>query len=77
MNFTQPGQPAVGSVLSSPLNNSTTVCLSYHGGGQRLYVAYGAAHESRVQVVDCLHTGKVDRPSLRLQGEHIRVLKAS
>ena len=73
MDFTQAGKPAVGSVING--YRTPAVSMSYHGSGKRLFVAN--AEESRIQVIDCLNTGKVDRPALRVEREKIHILEAS
>lgn len=73
MDFSQADKPAIGSVISG--YRTPAVCMSYHRGGKRLYVAN--AEESRIQVIDCLNTGKADRPALRVDREKIHILEAS
>lgn len=73
MDFSQPGKPAIGSVING--YRTPAVCMSYHSSGKRLYVAN--AEESRIQVIDCLNTGKADRPALKMEREKVHLLEAS
>ena len=73
MDFTIPGKPAVGSVING--YRTPAASMSYHSSGKRLYVAN--ADESRIQVIDCLNTGNLDRPALRVEREKIHLLEAS
>lgn len=73
MDFTLPDRPAIGSVING--YRAPASCLSYHGSGKRLYVVN--AEESKIQIIDCLGTGKIDRPALRAEREKIHVLEAS
>lgn len=73
MDFTLPDRPAIGSVING--YRAPAACMSYHGSGKRLYVVN--AEESRIQVIDCLKTGNVETPALRVEREKIHALEAS
>ena len=73
MDFTKPDRPAIGSIISG--YRTPAACMAYHSSGKRLYVAN--TEEGRIQVIDCLGTGKIDRPALRVERERIHVLEAT
>ena len=73
MDFSLPDKPAIGSVITG--YRTPACCMSYHRNGKRLYVAN--AEESRIQVIDCFATGKLDRPALRVEREKIHILETT
>ena len=71
LDFTSPGKPAIGSVISV---RSPASCLSFHSTGKRMFVA--SEGDSKLHVIDCLK-GKADRPAYQFQRETIRLVHAT
>ena len=72
MDFSQANKPAIGSVVNG--FGTPNVSMSYHSSGKRLFVAN--AEESRIQVIDCLRSGTLDRPAMRVEREKVHVLES-
>ncbi|KAL7576613.1 hypothetical protein ACA910_005551 [Epithemia clementina (nom. ined.)] len=72
LDFTTPGKPAIGSVITGKAPVSS---MSFHSSGQRLFLA--SEQDSKLHVVDCWQKGKEDRPPLKLERETIRLVHAT
>jgi hypothetical protein len=71
MDFSVPGTPAIGAVIPG---KSTACSMSYHGNGQRLFVASDG--DSRLQIIDC-QSGKAEQVPLKCEREKIHLVQAT
>jgi hypothetical protein len=71
MDFSVAGSPATGAIIPG---KSTASSMSYHGNGQRLFVA--SEGDSRLQIIDC-QNGKIEQVPLKCEREKIHLVQAT
>jgi len=71
MDFTLPGVPAVGAVISG---NQPATSMSYHEDGKKLFVV--SEEDAKLQVIDCL-SGKAEHAPLKAEREQINLIEAT
>jgi len=72
MDFTAQDKPGIASVIPG---KAPATSMSYHADGKRLFVA--SEQDSRLQVIDCISSGKAGHPALKVEREQIHVVEAT